>query len=58
VCGVDVGRVTARDDSFTFDEIQLAKIITGLLREVDPNIDPSHVAHLPAETANETEENT
>jgi hypothetical protein len=29
---------------------QFAKIICGLLREVDPNVDPSHVAHLPAET--------
>lgn len=30
-------------------EVQMAKVITGLLREVDPNIDPSHIAHLPAE---------
>lgn len=30
-------------------EAQLAKVLTGLLREVDPNIDPSHIAHLPAE---------
>lgn len=26
-----------------------AKVVTGLLREVDPSIDPKHVAHLPAE---------
>jgi hypothetical protein len=25
-----------------------AKILTGLLREVDPNIDPEHIAHLPS----------
>jgi len=29
-------------------ESQTAKIITGLLREVDPNIDPTHESHLPA----------
>jgi hypothetical protein len=33
-------------------EEQFAKVICGLLREVDPNIDPSHIAHLPAEDAN------
>lgn len=27
-----------------------AKILTGLLREVDPNFDPDHIAHLPAST--------
>lgn len=30
-------------------EVELTRIITGLLREVDPAIDPTHVAHLPAE---------
>lgn len=30
------------------DEKQIAKVLTGLLREVDPNIDPTHVAHLPS----------
>lgn len=29
-------------------EMQLAKVLTGLLREVDPSIDPDHIAHLPA----------
>lgn len=29
-------------------EKQLAKVLTGLLREVDPNIDPEHIAHLPS----------
>lgn len=28
---------------------QFSKVICGLLREVDPNVDPSHLAHLPAE---------
>lgn len=30
------------------NEYQTAKIITGLLREVDPNVDPLHESHLPA----------
>lgn len=30
-------------------EAQLAKVLTGLLREVDPAVDPTHIAHLPAE---------
>lgn len=30
------------------DEQQVAKVITGLLREVDPDIDPTHTAHLPS----------
>jgi len=29
----------------------LATVFTGLLREVDPAIDPRHIAHLPAENA-------
>lgn len=29
------------------DEPEVSKILTGLLREVDPNIDPLHTAHLP-----------
>lgn len=29
-------------------EKRWAHILTGLLREVDPNIDPTHVAHLPS----------
>lgn len=32
-----------------------AKILCGLLREVDPNIDPNHVAHLPS-MSEETEQ--
>jgi hypothetical protein len=30
-------------------ERQLAKVLTGLLREVDPNVDPEHLYHLPSE---------
>lgn len=30
------------------EEKQWGKVLTGLLREVDPNIDPRHVAHLPS----------
>lgn len=30
------------------DEAWLAKIVTGLLREVDPLIDPDHISHLPS----------
>lgn len=26
----------------------MAKVLTGLLREVDPAIDPDHIAHLPS----------
>jgi len=29
-------------------EKQLAKVLTGLLREVDPSVDPEHIAHLPS----------
>jgi len=29
------------------DEGEMARVLTGLLREVDPDIDPSHIAHLP-----------
>jgi len=41
---------------FDGDENGLAKVLTGLLREVDPNADPGHDAHLPAESAEEIEE--
>lgn len=30
------------------DEAEVGKIITGLLREVDPEIDPLHLSHLPS----------
>jgi hypothetical protein len=31
----------------------IAKVFQGLLREVDPSIDPGHISHLPAEEAEE-----
>lgn len=49
-----LGSVIARlvvgvDKCLRMPEEKIARVVTGLLREVDPNIDPSHVAHLPAE---------
>jgi hypothetical protein len=35
------------------DEFMWAKVLTGLLREVDPNIDPTHNAHLPSSSDDE-----
>ncbi len=35
------------------DQYRLAKVLCGLLREVDPNIDPTHIAHLPSEEDDE-----
>ena len=35
----------------------MAEVLTGLLREVDPNIDPDHIAHLPTVTGTEELEN-
>lgn len=32
-------------------EQRLAQVLTGLLREVDPALDPRHIAHLPSESA-------
>lgn len=48
-----LGRVMARLDRAikrTGDDSEeyIAKIITGLLREVDPALDPDHTAHLPS----------
>jgi hypothetical protein len=39
---LDVNRVPLND------EIGVANIITGLLREVDPAVDPTHLSHLPS----------
>jgi hypothetical protein len=33
-----------------------AKVLTGLLREVDPNVDPTHVSHLPSQSETAEEE--
>jgi hypothetical protein len=46
---VRIEDVRSFNDKNAWDEEKLAKVITGLLREVDPNIDPSHIAHLPSE---------
>ncbi len=43
--GVDFGKVTGKGQEW---EDHLARVITGLLREVDPLIDPTHAAHLPS----------
>lgn len=40
------------------NEEQVGKIITGLLREVDPNIDVNHDSHLPSSTFEEEVEST
>jgi hypothetical protein len=60
-----LGKVIARlvggvnEDSYaTRDEAQMGKVLSGLLREVDPNIDPSHIAHLPSEPEDESQEPT
>jgi hypothetical protein len=47
VMAVDLKAV--RRDTPADTEAQLAKVLTGLLREVDPNVDPTHSAHLPSE---------
>lgn len=39
------------------DELAVGKVLTGLLREVDPSIDPLHIAHLPS-TKEEDEKTT
>jgi len=36
-------------EGFTLSEEHVSKVVCGLLREVDPAVDPSHVSHLPAE---------
>ena len=38
-----------RQDEVRTEE-QLARVLSGLLREVDPNVDPTHLSHLPSET--------
>jgi hypothetical protein len=49
VSSLDLKRVSDRDYPDQLDERQVARVVTGLLREVDPSVDPGHVAHLPAE---------
>lgn len=47
VMAVEVGKVARGSKEETED--QWAKVLHGLLREVDPNIDPDHSAHLPGD---------
>lgn len=51
VRGVDLNKVTQKSlfGGLKLDEKQFSKVICGLLREVDPNIDPNHLAHLPSD---------
>lgn len=42
IMGIDGNRVDIKN------EADVAGIITGLLHEVDPDIDPNHIAHLPS----------
>jgi len=51
-----VKAVDPQATSMLKDEAQVAKVLTGLLREVDPNIDPTHESHLPAQKNETTEE--
>ena len=45
--------MTGIDFERACDESSWQHIIVGLLREVDPNIDPTHIAHLPTQKENE-----
>lgn len=58
--GVKLGQFPGFASSWGTEEWegQMEKVITGLLREVDPNVDPEHRAHLPtlAEAEQETKE--
>lgn len=47
---VDVGKVKSQCTTGTKEELedQWAFVLTGLLREVDPSVDPDHASHLPA----------
>jgi hypothetical protein len=48
-----VARLTDKVREHGMTQAYRAQIITGLLREVDPNVDPEHVAHLPSSGAEE-----
>lgn len=50
--GVDDAKVEALALVMNISKEQrLADVLTGLLREVDPSLDPRHIAHLPSESA-------
>lgn len=51
-------RGVTREDRASWDEHQWAKVLTGLLREVDPNLDPDHIAHLPSVPGADTDTDT
>lgn len=48
--------VAVKEEGWRRGEEQIAKVITGLLHEVDPNIDPDHIAHLPSTQEEATKE--
>lgn len=49
--GVQLSKIIERSnqEGAHSTEVQLAKVLSGLLREVDPNVDPNHISHLPSE---------
>lgn len=47
--GVDAEKVDALRGDETFEQWN-GRVISGLLREVDPLLDPTHAAHLPSES--------
>ncbi len=52
--GAVIGRIAAASgDALMDDGDDLDSIITGLLKEVDPDIDPDHESHLPTTDPNE-----
>ena len=50
VMGVDIDKMMARGE---FDENSLSRILTGLLVEVDPILDPEHLVHMPSDAEEE-----
>lgn len=48
--GAVIARLVKGIEPDAMGRCDVAQIITGLLREVDPLIDPNHVAHLPSRT--------
>lgn len=57
VVGVKEGRLPMRHSDGE-KEKAWAMVLTGLLREVDPAIDPDHVAHLPSVSGEDTDADT
>ncbi len=41
VTGIDFAKIDSTEEDYAF-------VLTGLLREVDPLVDPEHISHLPA----------